>query len=224
MLSLRIIGSSHVGALKHGLEALPLYGELDIKIAGFLDGKNQQQPFHVVTDDAIDLKVQNSRKAAFGNAIGETIRPDGAIYGLCMFPNSESFYCAPRWLNDYPALLHIIEHLEHPLKLLEDMRTLGIPCFGIGTPHPRRDNGRIKMSHRKARQIDRQLRSECAAAFKTLGLDYLAPPKECHDEEGWLKPEFCKANDDDHANGAYGALYMGKIVDYVKERYARSSL
>lgn len=214
MLSLRITGNSHTGALKHGAEALALFGEIDLRIAGIIYGTDQRQPFHELRDGGIYFKTRNKRLQRFTETMGKDHIDwrDGHIWGVCMQPHSEYIYTKPdATVRDTIGDDYCARDFMGDMKLVQ--------AFAIFTPGPRRDNDEIKTSLATAREIDQAMREHAERDLNSIGIDVIRELPEAH-ENGFLKPEYCRpGSPPDHANAAYGAKMMERIIEYVKERY-----
>lgn len=212
MLSLRITGNSHVGALKHGAEITPIPEDIDLRISGIIFGQDQRQPFHEIRGGKIYFATRRKRQERFSEVMGKDhIDPkDGHIWGICMQPHSEYVYTG--------KTLKLSDDAEHALAFMTDLRWR-VRSFAILTPGVRRDNRAIG-DLGEASRIDTEMREYARSRLEALGIDVINELPEGH-EGGFLKPEYYRADGlvSDHANAAYGAKMMERVLDFVKERY-----
>lgn len=225
-MRLRITGNSHVACLKHGLKTMPLFGDWDIRISGFIWGRNQRKPFARRDGKAVEFTPTYSWEKFLTGIDMERPRIEGTdtVWGICLLPHSEFLYCDREWVERNRSRLEcgIREDMASPLGFMCMLKNAGIPSFAIPTPGPRHDNGEIPhgVSHTTVAQIDHVYRKIMTEAFEETQIDLLPLPVGTHDENGFLRPEYSHAPPDpDHANAAYGALMMRDIIDHVREKY-----
>ena len=208
-MKLRITGNSHVGCLKHGLEALPLYGEHEIEISGFIHGKDQRATFHA-TDRWSIVLTRGQRLDRFIKVMGSAAIDRDATWGVCMLPHSEYLYTQP----DEPV--NFDRDSKSVFTFVTDLKKAKIKHFAIMTPGPNRTNREIPegcISH--AGQVDRDYREYLRDRFDRGGIDWVEALPEAHDEKGFLKPQFAKKPTHDHASTTYGAMMMQRILNHI---------
>lgn len=205
-MKLRIIGNSHVGCLKHGLEAIPLYGEHDIKVSGFISGKEQRgSSFHQIKDWTIEL-TRGSHLVRFVEVMGSSQLDRDAVYGVCMFPYLDHLYTQDNPTDDFD------EDSGSVLAFLRDLQASGFKVIPIMMPGPHGGNGRIRCGVSQALHIDKAYREYLRDAFAGMGLKWIEAHPDAHDEIGFLKPEYVKGKPPDHGNTTYGVMMMKTIL------------
>jgi hypothetical protein len=124
------------------------------------------------------------------------------------------------------TLTAIIEsHQYYFRNFLSQLKSIGLRLFVISCPFPRSDHPAIT-EHGARPEVITHIDQAARAAFGNWltdqGIDLIEPPPECRTAAGFLKPEFrslARPNgspDYGHANDAYGALMLRRILAYLK--------
>lgn len=103
----------------------------------------------------------------------------------------------------------------HELTLLRRLRELGQRVCVVEPPplfrhHP-------ALAHTPARSLlalSRLCRELVAEELERMGIDIIAVPAECLDEEGFMLPAFRheRPTDGNHGNAEFGAIMLGRLL------------
>lgn len=231
--TLFITGDSHVGALRKGHDLLAGTGRLPARpaIAFRPMGTStlMRTPFFLDRSDHLEITVPRFRQQvpalpAPGFATGDT------IYCVAGPLNFHSFLSRKWWVHNWVVgmpprrgapvsrglLRHALLDMEfHELTLLRRLRELGERVCVIEPPalfrhHP-------ALAHTPAQSLlalSRLCRDLVAEALGRMGIDIVAVPTECLDEEGFMLPAFRheRPTDGNHGNAEFGAIMLGRLL------------
>lgn len=145
------------------------------------------------------------------------------------------------WRTFYPAALKqeegkqplssamidtmIREDSKHQRGFYKALKALDIPCFVIESPPLQRNLPIMTQGFASGGVIQHlfeRYRTLSMAFFEELGIDVVTFPPEARSDDGFLKTELETEREGDvrHANGAYGALMLDRVLDYLRANHA----
>lgn len=99
---------------------------------------------------------------------------------------------------------------------LDQLLHTGVRPFVISAPWPTRHHPAITETGVRpeiVQAIDARARALFIKLLDSRGIDFVPPPPETADEEGFLKPRFARGGvDPHHANGRYGRIMMRGVM------------
>lgn len=236
-----VTGNSHVNALRLG--AMQLGAELsrmsdrELRIGMLGNGKFTHRQFFRECDAGaviVEPEYVDALKALTGtDVIGQT----GVTYGICLGFHSPPVFRQPMWqvsaLSEYvgnarerPISSAVLEAMvEHNNRYMygffDALRRAGVDFFVISAPPPRRDHPCLaKTPESTVIAVDAAFRTSVARHLESKGVQYVMPPSEAYDADGFLPDELAmKApRDVHHGNADYGSLMLRKVLEFVSSR------
>lgn len=243
-MKLRVVGNSHVGALKRGLDRAltqqPTRFE-SVEVFPIVRAKLELEPFSRQVGNAVELTDPQSRSHLSTRAGVDKIS-DGA-WGVCMGLHNVVLLRDPFWDRHAPAWIAnedeipvsdslcqaiVLAGQEHVRAFVLQLQDAGIPAFLIASPPLRRDHPSV--AERRAAvplEVDRLARESLIAFAAQHGIPFVEHPTSSVAEDGFLREEYrsriVRANgsqDRAHANADYGALMMRRVIDLAQECWA----
>lgn len=241
-MRLRVVGNSHVGALKRGLKRAladqPSRFE-EIDVFPIVRAKLELQAFSRLRAGAVEL-TDTSASDHLADRIG-VHRIDGDVWGVCMGLHNISLLRDAFWDHHAPTTVALddeapvsgglvaeIVHAgqEHVQAFLLQLQEAGVPVLVISSPPLRRDHPAVATRRAEVMlEVDRLAREHLAEFADRHQLPFVGPPEQSLDENGFLREEFhssiVRANDTPdlaHANQEYGRLMMRRVIQTAEDR------
>lgn len=237
-MTIRICGNSHVAALKKGLEHI---GGTRPAIDVFPLGaqRHELSEFSDVDGAGRVVLTQRDCRQHLLKFTGKTHFDTDGLWGLCIGTHTARIYRRKFWSQNEPAPIArrgvrpitkaavdavILNNQRYVRALIGRLKDAGIPCFVVSSPPPRRDNPCFQLGTRveTVRYLDDRARSMFKGWLAERGVPFVEPPPETVDGDGFLVSRYAlqkppgETPDPHHANGDYGALMIGRILDHVK--------
>jgi len=230
-----ICGNSHTAALKRGLSQLQKNG-LEIDVFPLGNGKWEKTPFSVTRENIVEATNSQYRKNLQRFTGATNFRAD-CVWGLCMGTHNARIYRDEFWAGAEPAAIarpgvrpisdgvldSIVEADQfHIRDFILRLKNGGVKCFVVSCPPPRLDHSCLTKGVRSetVAYIDRCARASLQGWLIEHGVDFIAPPAETMTDDGFLKAEYAATltqsgrKDPHHANKAYGALLMERVISH----------
>lgn len=231
--ALFITGDSHVGALRKGHDLLAGSGRLPSRpaIAFRPMGTStlMRTAFFLDRSDHLEITVPRFRQQVPVLPAPE-FATGGTIYCVAGPLNFHSLLSRKWWVHNWVVgmpprrgapvsrelLRHALLDMEfHELTLLRRLCELGQRVLVIEPPalfrhHP-------ALAHTPAQSLlalSRLCRELVAEELGRMGIDIVAVPAECLDEEGFMLPAFRheRLADGNHGNAEFGAIMLGRLL------------
>jgi hypothetical protein len=235
-MAVHICGNSHVAALRKGQEKLNQDRYRDILIFPLAGAMFELSPFSKGLADAVTFTekrfVNNLHQYTRLNQIDAT-----HYWGFTMGNRHSRLYADRLWSEAEPAeicssgmrpitsgqLTAMIENGQtHTQQFFLQLKSAGVRFFAIAAPFPRQDAcGARNIRPETLLYVNNAACNLHRNWLMSHNIDYVEPPPQCLDEQGFLKAEYgseVKPNglkDYHHANADYGALMMERIGDFL---------
>ena len=232
--TLFITGDSHVGALRKGHDLLAGAGRLPASPAVVFRPMGtstlMRKEFFVDRSDHLEITVPRFREQvtvlpAPEFATGET------VYCIAGPLNFHSLLSRKWWVHNWATgmpprrgapvtrglLRHSLLAMEfHELAMVRRLRELGQRVRVIEAPAPFRHHPAL--AHTPAASLMallRACREILAEELERMGIEIVAVPAECLDEEGFMRSGLRHARPDDgnHGNEEFGAIMLRQCID-----------
>ncbi len=236
-----IVGNSHTVAVKQSYDRLdPEVKSRSRSIFFWAVRQKTEVPFAVVQNNRVEFPHEEDAaevRRIRGKPYFEVEGPED-VWGL--YVTTHYFVLHDKWKDVEPSavcrpgaqpvsasmLNSLYSYLtSKSCNLLLQLRSIGLRVFVIAFPFPRPENPAISgnlIRSEVAVHIDQVGRAFLRDWSTKHGVDFIEAPPECRTAEGFLKPEFralvgpCGQTDYTHANEAYGALMLRRILAYLK--------
>jgi len=240
-----ILGDSHVVALSSALtrnaalQSLPaLRGASVRKLFSF---PATLQPFHRRCDDEVVLTdVDMSRELAALTGVPFISSNDRRVFVFSIPYTTTILLRSPVWRRFSPWAVCerprqplsstviekiVLHHFRHSMQFLADIAELGVCCFALHAPPPRREDPRFGKSiearvgavlHDAAVQVVQR-------ALQARGVESIGPMEglaaKIRSNDGFLPPEFHAADGQDfhHANALFGQEMLEAIDARIRQ-------
>jgi len=233
-MAMKIIGNSHVAALRDGLLMLEEQERGLFAISG-MAARVERAPFFECRSS--DILILDSDLARRVEALsGEPVIKAGSCWGFC-FGHPGVLFNDPGWKRyrswnlqgedtkqpiSLAALRAFVEHaFVHVLSFFESTARIGASFLILLPPPPRRNGPAIRnlgISFEQVTTIDRMVRRVLTEKARSLAIPFVDPPPESFDTDGLMKEEFQAPNrpdgreDPHHANAEYGKRMLLRIL------------
>lgn len=243
-MKLRVVGNSHVGALKRGLDQAikeqPSHFD-QIDVFPIVRAKLELEPFSRRSDNGVEL-IDDHARTNLRERMGVD-RIEGDVWGVCMGLHNVVLLRDPFWDQHAPAWIArpeetpvsralctaIVEAGQHHVQaFLLHLKEAGIPTMVVAAPPLRRDHPSVANRRPEVpREVDRLAREALAGFAAEHDLPFVQYPDESLADDGFLREEFHSsivrasgAPDLAHANQQYGTLMMRRVIDVAEQRFA----
>jgi len=225
-----ICGNSHVRALRAGAPAIAPGMDEDLVVFPLGTADNEAQPFSTVENGRVVLTNARFRTKLRKNFGFDSFDPTHR-WGICLGTHNARLYRDPAWLSAAPAWLGldgmqpvpealfarmVAADQAHVRGFLDKLLQTGVHPFVIAAPWPVRSHPIMSETGVRpeiVQAIDRKARALFAAWLADRGIEFVTPPPETGDEDGFLRGRFAKGGDDHyHGNARYGKRMMKKVL------------
>lgn len=242
-MKLRVVGNSHVGALKRGL-GKALEGRStrfeEIDVFPIVRAKLELESFSRLRAGAVEL----TDARASSNLADRTgvRRIDGDVWGVCMGLHNVALLRDPFWDHHAPAWIAqgdetpvsrglteaiVAAGQHHVQAFLLHLKQAGVPVLVVSSPPLRRDHPSVATRRPEVPlEVDRLARERLTSFAAEHELPFVDYPERARAEDGFLREEFhpkgVRANgtlDRAHANQEYGTLMMRRVIAVAEDRW-----
>lgn len=230
-----ITGDSHTATLKLGLDALVNQGEAlghDFTVRPLGPGGIFSKPFFI--DKGDHAQIANGRFRQRVKRLPFPAKNDRiAYYGISGAFLPYKIWRDNDWLQYTPlaekknklpvsnALLRrvIMDDRQHVLRLLEVLKRMEVKVFVVEAPRPMRHTTTLELLDTEAvSYIDAFYRKTIKEWLDQRGIPVAEVPTDCYDSEGFMYDVYNRG-DGHHANEAFGALMIKKVIDLVNTSF-----
>ncbi|MGV8988265.1 MAG: hypothetical protein ACOH2H_18495 [Cypionkella sp.] len=232
-------GNSHCGALKLGM---PLVKGADeaLTVNAFGGNTLEAEPFSEIRDGRVEFTSRPYAKT-LQSFTGKGYFDSDDIWGICQGTHYNRFLKNPLWrgpaapsaiatpkqrpISDGVLDAIIEADQAHVRTFIGQLKKTGVPVFAVSCAPVRRDGSAagLGVPPEVILAISSRARDQFLAWLEAHDIAFVGPPPETMDADGFLLPEYCQGMieklglpDPVHANAAYGALMVQRIMDHVK--------
>lgn len=237
--TLFVTGDSHVGALRKGYDLLAGTGRLSgrpaVAFRPMGTSTLMRTPFFEDRSDHLEITVPRFRQQVPVLPAPE-FSAGHTTYCIAGPLNFHSFLSRKWWVHNWVVgmpprrgapvsrelLRHALLDMEfHELTLLRRLCELGQRVLVIEPPAPFRHHPAL--AHTPAQSLlalFRLCRELVAEELGRMGIDIVAVPAECLDQEGFMLPAFRheRLADGNHGNAEFGAIMLGRLLSKGGDR------
>ena len=230
-MRVRIFGDSHTSAMTVACARAPVEGiDLKARMVGAAADLHSAPPFFAVRDGRVHI-TKPGMAERLDKLLGcSYLHREGELYGLCMGMHAGRIFRNPAWSQFAPWTIaaelglqpvtegamrtFFMDEAQHVFAFFDALAGCGIRFFILSGAPPRYDHRALKTgtSPRVVRDVVRAYRGFALGHVQSRGYRFIDIPEGVTDEEGFLKPEYHHALDQNHANWAYASLYLRKIA------------
>lgn len=236
-----ITGNSHVNALRLG--AIQLGAEVagmsarEVRIGMLGNGKFTHRQFFRECESGAAIVQPEYVEALTALTGADVVGQPGVTYGICLGFHSPPVFRQPMW--QVSALSEDVENarmrpissavfeamVEHNNRYMysffDALGKAGVDFFVISAPPPRRDHPCLARTPQSTViAVDAAFRASVARHLESKGVQYVMPPSETYDDDGFLLDGLAmKApRDVHHGNADYGRLMLKKVLEFASSR------
>ncbi|MGG5818832.1 hypothetical protein [Falsiroseomonas sp. HW251] len=235
-MKLRIVGDSHVVALAAGRRLLPPSAwPQGIPIAKLFSFPATRRPFHQAGADGVAFLDEDMGRRLHTVTGDSVMRAGEDVFAISLPFSTSLLLWSATWrthrpwrrcpdglqpVSDGAVAAMVLDHFRHALAWLADLRGAGVRFFVMESPPVRqRDIGVKKTGSPEAViELDRLARDAIDAELGRLGIPVLRAPREAYQgapRASFLREELGEPTDRHHANAAYAALQLPRLLDFA---------
>lgn len=241
-----ITGNSHVNALRLG--AVQLGAEVskmadrEVRIGMLGNGKFTHRQFFRECDAGAVIVQPEYVEALTALTGADVMGQPGVTYGICLGFHSPPVFRQPMWqvsaLSEHlagartrpisSAVLDamVVHNNRYMYSFFDALSRAGVDFFVISAPPPRRDHPcLVKTPLSTVIAVDAAFRSSVARHLQSKDIQYVMPPSETYDDDGFLLDKLAMRapRDVHHGNADYGCLMLRKVLGFAASRRSASS-
>ncbi|PWE27440.1 hypothetical protein C4N9_17455 [Pararhodobacter marinus] len=239
-MSIFVAGNSHTVALAKGAQSVGASAAA-LQFFGFGSGAIEVTPFSRREGNRVVMRdrdyAQNLRRATGDDGIDAS-----HVWAIVMGTHNYRIVRGHFWGEAAPSALagtqlrplsdavidQIISDDQAQIRaFLENLLLIGARFLVVSCPPLRRDTPNIRagMPTASLLDVDRRARASLLDWLDARDIPFVAPPEGVTDADGFLLPDFAQTHtpsgtpDPHHANAAYGALMLEKLVAAIDTHF-----
>jgi hypothetical protein len=235
MTDVLVFGDSHTAALRRGQIAIETDGHwpdgVRLAVRPLGGGHLATEPFFADRGTHAEVTLPEYRRQF--TRLPREDDPETMVYGVSALLHPVRLWRQPDWQAFAPADLAAppadtapvssgtirrlaFEDQGPMLGLVALLRRLGRRVFAIEAPRPFRHHPALRRTPAEVvMRVDRIYRDAVRAELDRLGVDVVAVPGRCLDDEGFTLESLGQAGDPHHGNEAYGTIMMAEVLAHL---------
>lgn len=234
-----LTGESHIGCLMKAAADRP---KMDtIKFGAMGPGGKLSKDIFIPHPDRVAFgnpAVRHNMKALTGTQA--IMAGDAHLFGFSLGFHAFRVCQHRTWRTCAPAILAqtsgkqplsdavidslILEDNKYQRAFYDALKAIGVPCLVIESPPLQRNLPVMEKgaAPETIQYIFNRYRALTMAFMEDLGIDVIPFPEEARADDGFLRTELETEREGDvrHANAAYGAMMLDKIMAYLEAHHA----